>query len=896
VRIPTGAERSPASIASRLGGEVPAGFTPDGAGVLKGPPKDLDVTGVLLRAVSLPYYRSHLLRTALTVAGIALGVAMLVSILTVNRSLGASFGHTIETIAGRAELTVEAGEAGFPDTLLERVAAVPGIKVAAPIVEQTVPVRGLEDTDLLVLGVDTLADSKVRELEAHGPSGEPFDSLLFVSQPDSILVTDEFAAAHGLRIGDSLTLAAPAGFRALTVRGLLRASGAARVLGGNVAVMDVEFAKQVLDREGRLDRIDLVLAPEAELETVRRAVAEAVGPGLTVGRPERRGAQVAQLLTAFEAGLNLSSAVALVVGAFIIYNTLSVAVVQRRREIGILRALGVRRGEARRLFLVEALLFGGVGSTLGVLAGSILARFSLAATARTVSSTFVRIYPEVLALSPADWTLGLALGLIASFTAAYFPARAATLVSPRSAMGRSAEPMQGTGLRRWAPTLGVALLVASGAAAAAVLGAHAYVLAYPGAMAAVFGFAALAGTAIRTVGRTLGPSAGRALGVEAKLAADSLLARPGRSAVTVAALMIALAQVLNISGLMTSFERSMVEWMRQTVSADFFVTASATNPTFPYKIPASLRTTLEGIPGVRAIYGFRIFRTTYQGDLLSLVTVDIGPYLENTHPVLLEGTIDDAARRDLALGRAALVSELFARRQHVHPGDRFRLETPRGVRELRVAAVYLDYTADHSMAMIDHSTFVSLWGDARLDSFGLFLTPGASAHDVNAEIRRRIGGERHLFVYTNDEYKGELMKLIESFFLLTYAAVGVAIAVAVLGIVNTLIVSVVDRRREIGVVRAIGGLRRQVQRTVTFEGLWIAGTACGMALACGALLSLFTVKGMVQVQSGWTILYVFPWRTVAPLVGVSLVTAVAASFYPARIASRIPIREAVAYE
>ncbi|MGA3099265.1 MAG: FtsX-like permease family protein, partial [Bryobacteraceae bacterium] len=321
----------------------------------------------LLRLIGLPYARKHLLRSILTTAGIVLGVALLVGMRTADESVLRAFNQTVDRIAGKTQLQVSAGDSGFGEDVLDRVEAVAEVRAAAPVIEASVDTGLPGQGKLLILAVDMTGDRSLRDYDFDSGDNEVIDDpLVFLAQPDSLIVTREFAGRNGLRTGAKLAFNTMEGPRQFTVRGILKAGGMAAAFGGNLGIMDIYAAQKVFGRGQRFDRIDVGLGEGVPLDKGEAALERALGPGFRVEPPSSRGREFESLVGIYTLAMGISSAFALFIGMFIIYNSFAIAVTERRAEIGILRALGATRGQIRGLFLAESGIAGLVGSLAGV--------------------------------------------------------------------------------------------------------------------------------------------------------------------------------------------------------------------------------------------------------------------------------------------------------------------------------------------------------------------------------------------------------------------------------------------------------------------------------------------------------------------------------------------------
>jgi putative ABC transport system permease protein len=319
----------------------------------------------LFKHISLKRVRLQKVHTLMTVAGICLGVAAIVSIGIVNKSVMHSFEDSINRVTGKAALQVTGAASGFPEELIERVQKVPGVEYAMPVIDtQGILVKGRERT-LMILGVDVLQDGNIRDYKLAGDNADIPDPLLFLARPDSILLTKEMAAREGIAIDQTIRIQTVRGIRTFRVRGLLDPEGPAKTMGGNIAIMDYPAAQMAFGKEGRIDRIDVSLLPEEDIEIVRERIKKTLPEGYTVVTPEGRTKQVEVLISHFQKNINLISFIAVFVGMYLIYNAVSISVVQRKKEIGILRALGTTRLQIITLFLGETAVMAVVGSAAG---------------------------------------------------------------------------------------------------------------------------------------------------------------------------------------------------------------------------------------------------------------------------------------------------------------------------------------------------------------------------------------------------------------------------------------------------------------------------------------------------------------------------------------------------
>ncbi|HEX9787430.1 MAG TPA: FtsX-like permease family protein, partial [Candidatus Binatia bacterium] len=522
----------------------------------------------LLTMVSWRHVTRHRLRTALTFFGIVLGVAVVVAIAVVNRSLTTSFQSTIDQIAGKAVLQAANGESGIAESLYPILRDTPGVRDAAAAVEGFLPVIGAPGERLYVYGVDLLTDFAIREHQ-FAESEFGFDQALdFIARPDSIAVTESFSRRLSLPMGAKIILLTSEGKREFTVRGLLKEQGTATVFGGSFALMDLPAAQRIFGKEGKLDIVDLTVEEGESIEAVQQRLRERLQGAAAVERPRKRGEQIELLLTSFRVGLFFVSLIALFVGFFLIYNTVSVSVIQRKKEIGTLRCLGMKRSELLRLMMTEALLLALAGSILGALLGWFLARAALVAVGETVGNLF-----SLMDLARSDFTLresliGLASGVAVAALAALHPALEALRVSPLENVRQAAWQPAGRGGKSWPNRLGILSFIVSPALlliAPTVNGSVAkFSVGVAGMLMFLLGLAAfcpaLIGFAVRRF-RQLQRGLPAWSWLELRLASDGLYRNSIRSGITVATLVISLAAIFTIAAFVNSVRGSLLAWV-----------------------------------------------------------------------------------------------------------------------------------------------------------------------------------------------------------------------------------------------------------------------------------------------------------------------------------------------
>lgn len=838
------------------------------------------------------------LRSATTAVGIALGVAVVIAIQLTNASSLAGFETALNVVSGRTSLEIVGAGVGVDEARLADLGWLRELGEIAPVIEGDVIYRrsGEPAETLRVLGVDILRDRSFRDyslLELQTGSGElrTIDLLELLRDPASVVLTAKFAGPRGLTIGSRVPVQFGDRVIALTVRGLLKDEGAARVLDGRFMLMDIAAAQEAVGRLGFITRLELRLAPDIDVEQARARIAPRLPLGLSVQPPAQRGRQAAAMLAAFHLNLTALSYVALLVGLFLVYNTVSVAVLSRRGEIGSLRSLGVTRRQVAVLFLGEAAVLSCVGCTIGVGVGRLLADAAVALTSATVSALYIATAAAPPALEGRQVLLAFGIGVPLSLLAAVIPAREASRLDPIAAIrGSDSLGSRGAPPRR---TLWVSAVLLALAAWLATLGPvnGLPLFGYGSAIILMFGASFLVPGILATItDRVLRPFR-RRLKVEDWLAVTNVSGSIPRLSISVAALAVSLSMMVAIAIMIGSFRETVVYWVGQTLQADLFINPGSGPPSRgAATLSPDVVTAVASYPDVAAVDRFHLTEIPFGDTLIRAGGADFDVLL--THGSLLfKAPADGRAALRGAIGNDALVaSESFALKQRLGPGDEVSLPTPHGTVPFRIAAVYYDYSSDRGVLMMDRQTFERHYGSANPSGLSVYLKPGVDPDSARASLLAVLGEERPVFINTNRSVRAEVLRIFDSTFAITYALEIVAILVAVLGVSGTLLTLVLERERELAILRLVGTGKAQIRRMIIGEAVLLGAVAQGVGLGVGAVLSLVVIY-VINVQSfGWTIQFHLPVLFLIQSTVAMLVAAALAGLYPARRAVGLTMR------
>jgi len=831
---------------------------------------------LLLRPLSREW-----LRTLMIVLSVALGAGVVLAIELAGNAAAGSFHSSIESLAGDNNLEVVAA-GGLPETVMATLAGLPyplrlhariedSAGITTPGSAQTLPLIGL---DLIAEGSE---HSRMGNADALNIDADD-NFVSYLNQGDSIWV----GARLGKKPGEKLPLLINDHTRDYTVRGVFPDSE-----GETAIVMDIGTAQRELGRGRRIDRILIKVPNQPALDEWQRRIARALPEGVQV-RPQGSGTQAnRRMLAAFRWNLRILSYVALVVGAFLIYNTISVSVVRRRAEIGIVRALGASRRIVLFAFVGEAFCFGLAGSLLGLFAGRIMAAGALRLMAATVELLYVSSRPGPLGMTAGSVAQVFIAGTGVAVLSALAPAREASQVSPVEAMARGRREF----IARVHKTRNLMISIALGACAAiACLVPPIAGMPLFGYLAALLLIASAAFAIPALVAGVTSMSSGllrKALGLEAMLAARSLASSLRRTSVLAAALATAIAMMTSVGIMVGSFRQTVLIWVNNQLIADLYVRPAGSPAMDRHPvISVDISEKLARLPGVAVLSRLRAYEITYEGLPATLASAELQTGRAFQSSAFISGRSGRQVLAELRGQDAVVISEPFSNKHRVRAGDRLML--PFGERRVvfRIADVYYDYSNEAGNIIVDRNTLLRYLPDPASSGVALYLEPGTDLNTMRENVMRACAGS-NILVLSNRELRREAIRIFDRTFAITYALEAVAILVAIMGVAGALLALVIDRRRELGLLRFLGAATTQVRKLILLEAGLLGLLASFAGLVLGYFLSLVLIYVINKQSFGWTIQFHWPVAILVSAIMLVYVSTVLAGLYPARIAMRL---------
>lgn len=815
----------------------------------------------------------HLLRRpgqlGLAVLGLAVGVATITSIALTTASARRAFELSLDAVNGAATHQLTAGPRGIPESLYAELRRARRVDVA-PVVEGYAVTAG---QSVLLFGMDPFADPEFRDL-ATLPENAGLELLRrWLTEPGAVIMSRRTAHALGLAVDARLRLEVAGSTHEARLIGLMDEPGAGL---DNLVLTDISQAQEWLGMIGHLSRIDVRVAPDARGERQLTDLQAVLPPGTSLTASARRSRDTQELTQAFMTNLRAMSLLALLVGAFLIFNSMGFALLLRRRTIGVLRALGVTRAQVLTLVLTEAGVLGVVGASAGALAGILLARQLLGSVTRTVNDLYFVVAVNEVDAAPATLLIATGLGIAVALLAALMPALEAAQTAPQLALRRSALEQRSV---RTARSLAAASLLLVAAAGLLVgLSERSLAAGFVALLLLLVSVAFLTPATLRAIAGFSSKVAGR-VSATARLALGDVAASLSRTGVAVGALSIAVSAAIGVAVMVASFRESLADWLGRTLRADIYVTAPGPGFSRPERTigPDVVRTLI----GSRSVREASAIRRVAVDSSLGVVWLDaLQPASASYAGIALTAGEPAAVWPAFARGEV-LLSEPFAHRHQRGIADSIELVTASGPRSFRVAGVYRDYGNDRGALLIDRAIYREAWADDGVTSLGLYLAAGARPGAVIASLRAATRDRQALLMRSNSELRALSMQIFERTFAITRVLYWLATAVAAVGLLSALLAYELERTRELALLRALGVTPAAVAGLVEIQTLFLGLVAGAVAVPAGLLAAVVLIEVINVRAFGWHIDFHWDVAGVARTVLIAIAAACVAGLYPA---------------
>ena len=824
------------------------------------------------------YLVRHFWQSALMVLGVTLGVAVVVGIDMANESASRAFDLSTESIAGRATHYLSLGGNAIPDEVYADLRRA-GLEIPlAPIVSDYLLAPDLDNITLQLLGVDPFAEAPFRSYLGE-QSDAPIGGLTeFFVQPNSVLISENLAQRFDLALGDTIELEYAGEAKTVTIAGLLRPSDnlSRRALDG-MLLADIATAQELTGRLGTLDRVDIILPEDPAIPTKLDA---ALPVGAQILPVAARSGTIEQMTAAFRLNLTALSLLALVVALFLIYNTMTFSVVQRRPLFGTLRSLGVTSGEVFRMVIAEAFIIGVLGAGFGILLGILMGRGAVGLVSQTINDLFFVTTVQDIPIPINSLVKGGLMGVLATVLTAAFPAWEAASVPPRTALSRANLESKAQKVVRWLGLAGALVIMAGGAIL--FIPTKNLIISFAGTFAVVFGFAML--TPITTIWLMAFSSriTSRHFGVLGRMAPREVVNSISRTSVAVAALMVSISVTIGVSLMVGSFRFTVETWMSQILQGDVYISVPGTTLSQPLQAirPEALSLIESAEDVLRADFLQSTIVDSPQGPIVISANNNPNDGMEQLY--LATDVPPSDIWGEMQKGAIIISEPLYNRLDLPLNGGEITLYTPEGEQVFPVTGIYYDYASTQGNVIMSLDVYRSIWDDDAVDAVALRLADGVDEDVFVRELQERIAPAQSLLIRPNQSLRRETLDIFDRTFAITGALQLMTTFVAFVGVLSAMLSLQLDKQRQLAILKAIGLTARQLWQLITLETGLMGAVAGILAMPTGYMLSLILIYIINRRSFGWTLqMQIVPEPFVQALV-ISVVAAVLAGLYPAK--------------
>ena len=797
---------------------------------------------------------------------------MVISIDLSNSSAQRAFSLSAEALTGKATHQIQGSGDFLSDQVYRDLRLTAGYRNSAPVIDGYGRVQGLDRT-FQILGVDPIAEGPFRDFSSQDGG---IDLAKFITGQPTAVISDQVLEDLAKNIGDSLQVSVGGRpFDLLIAGAIATANQRSQQALESVLLVDINTAQQLFDMDGQLSRIDLLIPDENE---------EAILASLLAGLPEStrlvssgsRTDTLSQMTRAFELNLQALSLLALLVGMFLIYNTMTFSVVQRLPLIGRLRALGVTKSEVLSMIVKEAVLIGLIGTILGITAGIGLAQFLLGLVTQSINDLYFVLSVQELTIELIPVLKAVTLGLGATLLAAFWPAREAAEAEVSTVLRRSSSESR---LAQRLPSLALTGLAVGLAGGGILLSPNGGIIAgYSSLLFIIIGFSLLIPALIVGLSALIRPILGALNGLIGKMSVRGVVTELSRTSVAVAALVVAVAASVGVGVMVDSFRVTVVSWLESQLQADIYVQPPSA---VARKADAQLQAELvrifketEGVASVHSVFSEDVM-TTFGSS--NLVTTSLGAKASESYQTK---EIQDGFWEQFAQEEVIMISEAYAYRFGIGMGDSLGIMTDKGMQSFPIQAIYFDYASDMGTITMNRSLYDRYFDNRAISGLALYADDKTEVDVLVNRLRDRAVGVQEVFIRSNKGLREASIEIFDRTFTVTVVLRLLAVVVAFVGILSSLMALQLERAREHAVLRANGMTPGQLWNYVITQ-TGVMGVIAGvLSIPLGLLISYVLVYVINLRSFGWTLEFMVSPSLLIQAVGLAVGAALLAGIYP----------------
>ncbi len=791
----------------------------------------------------------HPWQLALALLGITLGVAVVIAIDLALDSALQSFKQVEQTVSGKATHRIAGGEGGLDEALYRKLRVEHGIRNLAPVLQTYLPIQQNPKIKLRVIGIDPFAENAFRSGWQSGQDGAQA-AIRLVAEANTAIIGRQTAEALGLSIGDELIVATGTGDRRLRIVDLIApASAVAAEALSNIVIADISTVQEITGWFGRLSHIDVII-PETDPHKVQARLADILPGDVSLVSIATQFESMQQMTEAFSINLSAMGLLSLLVGMFLIYNTMTFLVLQRRGLIGNLRLIGVTRRQISRMILTEALILAAIGTMLGIGLGLLLGQVMLQPVTATVDTLYFRVDRLSLSVSPLQIGKAVLLGIGATLLAVIPPLREANRFSPKHALTRSQLESGSRRLSRSILLLGI-LLIAAGFAIG-FLSETSIKLGLASVFLLLFGFALLTPATTLAVMSCVETLSGRLFGILGKLPPRMVGAEISRTGVAIAALMIAVAATIGMNLMIDSFRVTVAQWLNTTLQADLYVSIAGDKTARDKAVKdRQLKAIIAELAEVDQVS--TVLHTQVVADDMPVKVSAFELTEASKNGFVFKQAFDTGLWRAFEEQETVIVTEPYAYHNKVKAGDTIALQTAKGLQDFKILGIYYDYSGDRGRLAMSRTQYLRYWPDLGYTGIGVYGVAGSDLNVLESRLRDRL--PQALDLKSSRAIFDASMQVFNETFLITETLRWLAAGIAFVGVFGSLMALQFERTRQLGILRAIGMTPGQLTGLICAETGLMGLTAGLIAIPVGLLVAYVLIYIVYLRSFGWTMTF-----------------------------------------
>ena len=824
------------------------------------------------------------------IIGVALGVAIILAIDLANESVKRAFMYSAESIAGKTTHRIVGGTSGIDQRIYLEIRCNLGYRLSTPIIEEYVIAKDLDRQPMKLVGVDLLSASIFNDYSSGADFTRDVNLSTFMVRPNMVLVSEDLADHYNLGVNDILHIDFAGRSHQLVISQLVETSKTGFAF-DNLLITDIAAAQEVLGKIGWIDRIDLIIPDLHSKSHIIEQIENILPIGARLEHNSEKTGSMREMVSAFQLNLTALSLLALVVGMFLIYNTVTFSVIQRRPTIATLRAIGATRNEVFIMILVEAIILGGLGTAGGVGLGILLGQGTVEMMSRTINDIFFVTNVRTVEITWDVLIKSSLIGLLASLFAALIPSYEATNVSPVSALRRSHIEEKTRMALTWVSTIGALVLVLGGIL---LIPNWNLIITFSGVFMVLIGFSLLTPLVTLIIMRLVQQVLKRGFGLVSSMAIRDITRSLSRTSVAITSLMVAVSVIIGVGLMTSSFRLTVEKWLEDLLQADIFISAPRVASSVASLIDPQLVDEVQKVSGIKRILTNR--EVTVNANNIGIVqlfavSADVAGNKRKYKSAL--GNVSETW--EMVKSGGVVINEPMSVRFGLKAGDQIKLFTDKGGHSFEIVAIAYDFDVRPSVTIYD-GTYRLFWDDQNISSIALIIDSKTQINEIISQLRRQLAGKGQVVIQSNHSLRRNAMLVFDRTFTLTIALQVLSMIVAFIGILSTLMGFQLERRQEIGLLRALGVTGQQLWKLILLETGLMGASAGLIAMPVGLVLAIILIYVINLRSFGWTLQMHLQTMEFFKAFAVAVSSALVAGIYPAWQLSRIPVIDALRSE